>query len=147
MTPYQRVEATITKQAHRWQQRLGLSHWDITHVFLDSFDDDQSSDDYKTTAITEARWQYLQARIKWFLPSAARHDDAELEKILVHELCHVLLAPEQQLVDTSIDHGSAHNQYSSVENDALAARNYECLELATEMATRAILNCWNADKG
>lgn len=143
MTPYKRVEQTITRAATVWQKRLGLGHWEIRHVFIDSFDDDQSNDDYKTTAITETRWQYLQAKIKWFLPSAARHDDAELERVLVHELVHVMLAPEQSLVDTAIDHSTASHPYTAADHEALSARNYELLELSTETVTRALCNAWN----
>lgn len=142
MNPYDRIEGAIKKMAPKWQKRLGLDHWEIRHVFIDSFDDDQSSDDYKTTAITETRWQYLQAKIKWFLPSAARHSDLELEKVLVHELVHVLLAPEQQLVDTAIDHSTATHPYTASDHDALSARNYELLELSTESVTRALLTAW-----
>jgi len=142
VTPNERVQRAVERHATTWQKRLGLGHWEIRHVFLDTFDDDQNADDYKTTAITECRWQYLQAKIKWFLPSAARHDDLELEKVLVHELVHVLLAPEQSLVDTAIDHSTASHPYTTADHEALSARNYELLELSTELVTRALWNAW-----
>lgn len=145
--PVDRVETYIRKIASKWQTRMGLNHWEIEHVFLDSFYGDDSPEDFKVTAITESRWQYMQARIKWYTPSAVRHGDEELEKILVHELCHVLLAPEQCLVDTKTSHDVAHSQYLGSEADALWERNYEHLELSTEMAARAIMAGWkNSDK-
>jgi hypothetical protein len=119
------VETTIARLAPVWQKRIGLAHFDITHVFLDSYYGDDGEEDFKVTAVTESRWQYLQAKIKWYLPSAVRHDAARLEEILVHELCHVLLAPEQ-----------TH----------MKARHSEHLELATEMVARAVLAGWKGTK-
>ena len=140
--PTDRVSAFISKKAPLWQRRMGLDHWDIEHVFLDSFYGDDGEEDFKVTAITESRWQYMQARIKWYLPSAVRHGDAELEKVLVHELSHVLLAPEQALVDTKTHHDTSNTSLLATEADALWERNYEHLELATEMVTRAVMAGW-----
>lgn len=140
--PTDRVKAHISRLAPKWQKRMNLLHWDIEHVFLDSFYGDDGDEDFKVTAITESRWQYMQAKIKWYLPSAVRHGDKELEKVLVHELCHVLLAPEQALIDTKTHHDITHTQMLGSEADALWERNYEHLELATEMVTRAIMAGW-----
>lgn len=140
--PTDRVSAFITKKAALWQTRMGLDHWEIDHVFLDTFYGDDGDEDFKVTAITESRWQYMQAKIKWYMPSAVRHDDDELEKVLVHELCHVLLAPEQALVDTKTHHSVSSSQFTGFEADALWERNYENLELATEMTTRAVMAGW-----
>lgn len=125
---YQRVEGKVRKLAATWQERLGLDHWEIEHVFFDAYEADDRQDDYKTTAITEARWQYLQAKIKWYFPSMLRHSDEVIEKILVHELCHVLLAPEQSLLEPKV--ASQADRYS------------ELLELSTEMTTRALCLAW-----
>ena len=82
--PTLRVVSVINQNATKWQRRMGLMHLDIEHVFIDSFYDDTTGEDFKVTAITESRWQYMQARIKWYLPSAVRHDNDVLEKVLVH---------------------------------------------------------------
>lgn len=144
--PTDRVVSLISRKSGLWQARMGLTHWEIEQVFLDSFYGDDGEEDFKVTAITESRWQYMQARIKWYLPSAVRHSDDELEKVLVHELCHVLLAPEQALIDTKTHHDVTHSQMLGSEADALWERNYEHLELATEMATRAIMAGWSKQK-
>lgn len=140
--PTLRVISVINQNAPKWQRRMGLMHWDIEHVFIDSFYDDTTGEDFKVTAITESRWQYMQARIKWYLPSAVRHDNDVLEKVLVHELCHVLLAPEQSLIDTKTTNDIYHSHALGPDADALWERNYEHLELATEMATKAIMAGW-----
>jgi hypothetical protein len=140
--PALRVKNVVNQNAPKWQRRMGLMHWDIEHVFIDSYYDDASGEDFKVTAITESRWQYMQARIKWYLPSAVRHDNDVLEKVLVHELCHVLLAPEQALIDTKTTNDLYHSHALGPDADALWERNYEHLELATEMATKAIMAGW-----
>lgn len=140
--PNQRVTKHINKLAPIWQKRLGLDHWDIQHTHIDTYYGDDNGQDHKVTATTHAQWQYMDANIKWYLPSAVRHDNETLEKILVHELVHVLLAPEQALIDTEITHSSTHGQYSETQTNALVERNYEHIELSTEMVTKALWNAW-----
>lgn len=143
---YSRVERVIDDLAPVWQERMLLGHWSIEHVFLDSYFGDDGEEDFKVTATTESRWQYFQAKIKWYLPSAVRHDDDELERILVHELCHVLLAAEQVLIDARLSSEADREQFTNSEHAALIERNYEHLEHATEMTARAILNCFQISK-
>lgn len=140
--PNDRVTKLIAKLAPIWQTRLGLDHWDIQHTHIDTYFGDDSGQDHKVTATTHAQWQYMDANIKWYLPSAVRHNDETLEKILIHELVHVLLAPEQTLIDTEITHSSSHGQYSETQTNALVERNYEHIELSTEMVTKALWNAW-----
>jgi Zn-dependent peptidase ImmA (M78 family) len=139
---YEGVVSFITEEAKIWRERLKLSHWDIEHVFLDCYFEDESNDDFKISAITEARHQYYQAKIKWYLPSIARHGEKELRKTLVHELCHVLLSPEQSLVDAKFHRDTSVTSYQNHEADALQDRNYELLEMSTENVTRAILSVY-----
>lgn len=141
---YQHAIAHIEKLAPVWQDRMGLSHVQIEHVFLDAFDGEGSNDDYKTTAVTESRWQYMQAKVKWYLPSMIRHSDEALEGTLVHELCHVLLGAEQVLVfEKAVD---AAEGMADSDADALMDRYSEQLELSTELTARAILRGWREPK-
>lgn len=109
-----------------WQRRIGLSHFSIRHSFVDAFFGDEDAGDVKTTAVTNVRWQYLEARIVWYLPSAVRHEDEYLERTLVHELCHVLLSPEQA---------------------DIPGKHSEKLELSTEMVARALWIAWSPPMG
>lgn len=111
------VRAFITKRAGLWQERLGLGHFDIYHVFVDDFYGEEDVDSIKTVAKTVSRWNYFEAKVTWYLPSAARHDDDYLERTLVHELCHVLLCAEQEFIPE---------------------RHHEKCEMTTEMVTRAV---------
>lgn len=121
---------------------MGLGHFEIEHVFLDSYFGDDGEEDFKITATTETRWNYMQAKIKWYLLSVVRHSDETIIRVLVHELCHVLLAAEQGLIDARLMWESYDRDLSEREADELTERYYELLELSTEMTTRAILNGW-----
>jgi hypothetical protein len=129
---YKAVRTLVETEGPVWQERLGLSHWEIEHTFLDSFFGDDGEEDFKVTAVCESRWNYLQAKIKWYLPSAVRWSEDVLRGTLVHELCHVLLSAEQSVVDTlqSLD---------TAEAVAAAEVASEKLELSTEMCSRALL--------
>lgn len=140
---YNQTIKTIQKLAPIWQTRLGLNHWDITHTYLETYYGEEHNEDHKVTATTNAQWQYMDANIKWYLPAAIQHNETTIEKILVHELVHVLLSPEQTLIDTEIVHSSTHGQYSETQTNALSERNYEHIELATEMTAKALYNAYN----
>lgn len=137
---HSRLTEFITSLSPTWQERMGLSHFDIEHAFLDSFFGDDGEEDFKVTATTEVRWNYLTAKVKWYLPSAVRHDEEMLEKTLVHELCHVLLSSEQALIDNRLAESTAlpstATQYEQLQNTY-----YERMELSTEMVTKAL---WRA---
>lgn len=130
------IAELVLRQSPVWQKRMGLAHVEIENVFLDSFFGDDGEEDFKVTAVTEVRWQYDEAKIKWFLPSAIRKDEEQIEETLVHELCHVLLAPEQNL-----DLLEGHHDMV----DAYLEAFLEKRELATERTARAIWRAWNRD--
>jgi len=85
---YEAVHAAILEYSEKWQNLLGLDWLSIEHKFFDAYFTDE---DYRTTAVTEAEWEYRHARIHWYLPSAARSAPADLEAVVVHEFVHVLL--------------------------------------------------------
>ncbi len=124
---YVEAIARIETWAPVWQERLGLSHIEIEHKYLDTFEDVEP----KTSADCAARWQYDVATIRWYLPSIVRLKRALLEQTLVHELCHVLLAPEQSIVDTL-------NELGTAEAVAAAGVAGQLLELSTERTARAL---------
>lgn len=137
---YERVEDLVLSASPVWQSRLGLDHFEIEHVFLDSFMGEDPDDDFKITAVCECRWNYLEAKIKWYLPSAVRHDDQKLEETLVHELCHVLLSAEQGVV-ANLDFGD-DDELTDDDRDALEEADHALVELTTEMVARAFWRAW-----
>lgn len=121
-TAHERILAHVDT----WIPRLGLDGWELEVVFLDSWEGtDECEDDFRCTATCESRWNYLQAKIKFYNPSLLRHSDRVLEETVVHELCHVLLAAEQSCIRKDPD--------------------MEKLELSTETAARAFMRAWTEE--
>lgn len=115
------IKELLDGSLHGWVRVLGLSAYEIEIVYLDSFDPEEDQDgDFHTCMCCEVKWHYEMAKIKVYLPSAVRFDDEELEKTLVHELCHILLSPEQACCTKTSDS--------------------EKVELTTERVSRALYN-------
>jgi hypothetical protein len=133
---YDHVREYVLARAAVWQQRLRLDYWEIEHVFLDSFFGDDGEEDFKVTAVTESRWNYFQAKIKWYLPSAVRHSDNNLDKVCLHECCHVLLSAEQGIPETA-----------TLPEDEWLDACAEKIELATEMTTLALWDAYAENDG
>lgn len=138
---FQEIVDFVEARAPVWQVRMKLTHVDIEHVFLDSYFD-AAGDDFAVSATTEGRWNYYQAKIKWYLPSVSRHANADLEKICVHELCHVLLMPEQDLLDYKLSQANVKEEMNEESFHTLSAMYYERMEMATEAATKTIMEAW-----
>lgn len=136
---YDLIEAQTREIIAEWETRLGLSHWEIDHVFLDSYQgEDQAGSEFHCAGVTEARPQYFQAKVKYYLPSLVRLNLHELERLVVHELTHVLLAFEQNLLDPEElpKLADAANAASDYIRDLMSDR----LETSTEMVTKALLS-------
>ena len=61
----------------------------------DGFDDMPDEADESTDAISFFNWPYLEGSIFFNLKRMAKKGDEEIESIVIHELCHFLLAPFQ----------------------------------------------------
>lgn len=137
--PNERYDAVVeecNELLTEWAPRVGLGSWEIDLVFLDEYES-PARDDYATTATTQGRWQYEQAKIAFYLPVAAGKARWQLERVMVHELCHVLLMPEQDVVFSYLEllgETLDETAYAHVEEQVL-----KTLELSTERATRAVL--------
>lgn len=129
---YQAIQDLILAKSPMWEDRLGITHFEIRHVFLDSYFGDDGEEDFKITANTEVRWNYEQAKIKWWLPSAVRHSIEYVEFVLVHELYHIVLAAEQSIPASVVD-----------AKDEWLTAQAEKIEQSTERATRALWRAYN----
>lgn len=91
----------ILKHAEWWIEWLGLSHWEwvLRYERERCNDDDQNT---RTNADVHAEADRMMFTIRFFMPSIAdtladlgktpEQRDRQLERIIVHELCHVLIA-------------------------------------------------------
>lgn len=81
-----------------WLERLGLDTWfQVTLKFVDAPEKDDTADE-GTAAVCEGDWSYRFCRIRVFLPNILNYNKRDLEQMLVHELCHGLVAPMESHV-------------------------------------------------
>ncbi len=86
-----RQKARVKKYLDKWYE-AGFGWWRITYVWDRSY----NTGNDEVAAECSAHWQYRTAQITFFLPVIQEtKDEDELERIVVHELCHVLIASTQ----------------------------------------------------
>ena len=94
-----RIEALRTK----WSKTLGLHRWAVDYEYcregLPTKSDD-AKDNYVSTATATVRWQYHDATIRFNVPELAECSDTKIERIVIHEMMHVLV---NEMRDTSDD--------------------------------------------
>ncbi len=145
----------IEERGPVWQTRMGLDHFEISHHYLDASSDLMLGTRPKDrpgsvrcgygalgettyTAFVETRWNYQMASVYFILPSTIQWDQTRLDQTIVHEYTHILLAPEQYLLELAIEDEWSRNAMQQGDLDTLAALYYERLEMATENAARAV---------
>lgn len=85
-----------------------------------------------TAAITGMeRWKYREYDITYFLPKLSEMTDEEVEGIVVHELCHCLLAP----MTCNMEGTNEDNSYRR-----------DLVEFNTELVASAMGWVWQAGK-
>lgn len=87
-TQRRRVQALLDK----WLQPLGLLWWKIDVTWdKATICDDKGPDREHCLAHVHVQWEYLQAAITFHLFKILDENDENLERIVVHELCHILV--------------------------------------------------------
>lgn len=79
----------LKKYIDKWQTPCGFDWWGITHAFTRERDEQYRD----AAATTTTQWQYRNAYITWVMPEVADLTDDELDECVLHELCHILVAP------------------------------------------------------
>lgn len=117
---FELAKERVIRLASKWSSRMGMGWFTIIYIWCrEKYQGDQP---WETMMSTTTEWAYRKAQISIYLPSLPQ-SDSEVEAMLVHEFCHILLAPEQQQLDKE-----TCSQYA---------------EAATENVARAIL--WSSD--
>jgi hypothetical protein len=79
----------------KWIPRLGLAWWDIEVAYYDDpreiVDRFRVDEDGLVAANLTANWMYAMAKIQINLPALAHLSPDHIERIAVHELCHILV--------------------------------------------------------
>lgn len=86
---YNQLKKKITRLASLWRERLGLNTYRLHH----SWDRTTKEKADNCGAEVKMRWEYLEADFTWYMPALKDLNDDELEECIVHEFCHVLIAP------------------------------------------------------
>ena len=95
MTPDEATEK-LRKYFHDWEWIVSHWGWKFSMNTCEGFDDMPDEADESTDAISFFNWPYLEGSIFFNLKKIAKKDDEEIEGIVIHELCHFLLAPMQR---------------------------------------------------
>ena len=78
----------IEKYINKWQGPMGLKWFSIQSAYCREHRDGLECD---ICADTEVLWEYRKAVITYYIPKIETITDGQLEDVIVHELCHVLL--------------------------------------------------------
>lgn len=86
-----RQQKRIRCYIDRWKPALFLDAWTL-HLEYDRRPAKRDKGGWRTICRTFVQWPYLSALLTWNLSAVAETPDDVLEELVVHELCHVLIA-------------------------------------------------------
>lgn len=95
---YNQLKTKLTKLTKKWRDKLGLNSYRLHHTW------DRTTKELADNCGAEVkmRWEYLEADFTWYMPALMDLDDGELEEVVLHEYCHILVSP---LMYDDSDHG------------------------------------------
>jgi hypothetical protein len=94
-TRYLREKKLLTKALRKWTYRLGLRWWTVTAVWFT--DPKEIKKEFKTDngwrvqCRAYVKWMYSEASLHVNLPSFKGFSKRYIERVIVHELMHVLV--------------------------------------------------------
>lgn len=96
---YREQKDRVHRYLKKWIGPAGFGWWMIDCVWKR-----QKKDDNEVTAAadTSAQWQYRQAVITFYLPMFEEMPDERVERLVVHELSHLLVSGLHNFEDDSM---------------------------------------------
>lgn len=95
----------IKKLCDTWVYRLGLKWWEVTINYISDAQEIikmfRIAEDEIVVARTFADWRYATCNIYFNLPTLKSLSVRDVEKVIIHELCHVLI---NEMREGGIDH-------------------------------------------
>lgn len=86
---FDRQKRRVERIVDKWRNIIGLSDHRLRYKFIR-----ENHTDGNVAAQCYALWQYKHHIIEFYMPSLMDcTDDDELEEDILHELCHILIAP------------------------------------------------------
>ncbi len=86
---YRSARSKVLKIYNSWKNELGLRDWAIRLHF--ERDVPEESTPFVVLGLTSASWAYKIAEVTFKLENFKDRTDYEIEEIVVHELCHILV--------------------------------------------------------
>lgn len=86
---YRAAKARIKRYLDKWFKAAGFSWWRVNITYHREVKDDA---EYSAVADTTTHWEYRQAYINFYVPQFEGKTDEEVERVVVHELSHILIA-------------------------------------------------------
>jgi hypothetical protein len=118
---FKKEKLRIGKFLTKWQGPMGLRAYKIQIIWDRSY-----SKGGEAAFCDMSRWQYHEFDITFFIPSLMDEPDEVVERTVVHELSHCLLAP----ISVNMRETDINSDYRR-----------EIMEFATEATTKALLWC------
>lgn len=96
-----KTRKAVKRAFDKWLKPLGLLWWDIKiHFYSDPIEVAKRfrkpDEDFTVAAKTYVSWMYSEASIDVNLPAFKGLDQEEIERIIVHECCHILVAEARE---------------------------------------------------
>jgi predicted SprT family Zn-dependent metalloprotease len=93
------LKAVINKYLKKWKGGLFLGMWTINFNIRDYLHDDGGS--YLTAATCDSSWKYFTADLDFSLTQLKDMEEKEIEKIIIHELLHIVV---NEMREDGIEH-------------------------------------------
>jgi hypothetical protein len=91
------------KSLDEWLYKLGLLWWDCEIIYRKKAKHFRKANGNVAIMRCYADWRYMRLTLEVNLTQVRRLDDIELERVIVHELCHALVN-EMREIDPGIKH-------------------------------------------
>lgn len=122
---FKKEKARIGKFLTKWQGPMGLRAYKIQVIWDRSY-----SRGGEAAFCDMSRWHYHEFEITFFIPSLMDENDETVERTVVHELVHCLLAP----ISVNMRETDKNSEYRR-----------EIMEFSTEAVTKALQ--WSREEG
>lgn len=76
----------------KWKEHLFLNPWRFNPTYVRESGKDVAGRGSSIEAQCNARWEYLEADVKFFMHQIHGMSDRQLEELVIHELCHCIVA-------------------------------------------------------
>jgi hypothetical protein len=114
---YRKQKRRVKTAYEKWHEPTGLGEWIGSHIWhRDGTAGDDTDDKREVIGRVEVQWQYITLGFHWNLEKIAGLSDDELDRVIRHEIAHVLvnemrmLGPSMHRDDQARDEAVKHEE-------------------------------------